>query len=249
MSGSGISWAICKSAPCSRQITMPAPHHSVFYRPDALPATQPTASKHWRHNHTLLVKVIIIIIILQHFDGAIMMARAISRVHVVHLINADLVPSGCQPSDQVNRLGLWVIGGLLPPTSPSPFVIITRPETFNRSMVPRSVEGWVDLGTVVRVCSLCPYTTVHSEIRTWVLSHRNQMHLPLGYYDTEKMVPVLSRGKYTSKMENVCLCVSAKSMQTLVKWSLDRRKLCGNRRLSSSPLVCCQFNSLQYYHL
>jgi len=29
------------------QITMPAPHHSVFYRPDALPAAQPTASKHW----------------------------------------------------------------------------------------------------------------------------------------------------------------------------------------------------------
>ena len=30
MSGSGISWAICKSAPCSRQITMPTPHHSVY---------------------------------------------------------------------------------------------------------------------------------------------------------------------------------------------------------------------------
>ena len=27
---SGISWDICKSAPRSRQITMPAPHHSVF---------------------------------------------------------------------------------------------------------------------------------------------------------------------------------------------------------------------------
>ena len=27
MSGSGISWAICKSAPRSRQITTPAPHH------------------------------------------------------------------------------------------------------------------------------------------------------------------------------------------------------------------------------
>ena len=27
MSGSGISWAICKSAPRSRQTTMPAPHH------------------------------------------------------------------------------------------------------------------------------------------------------------------------------------------------------------------------------
>ena len=29
----------------SLQTTMPSPHHSVFYRPDALPATQPTASK------------------------------------------------------------------------------------------------------------------------------------------------------------------------------------------------------------
>ena len=48
-SGSGVSWAICKSAPHSRQITTSAPHHSIFYRPVALPATQPTASKHWRH--------------------------------------------------------------------------------------------------------------------------------------------------------------------------------------------------------
>ena len=49
VSGCGNSWAMCKSAPGSRQITMPAPHHSVFYRPDALPAAQPTVSKHWRH--------------------------------------------------------------------------------------------------------------------------------------------------------------------------------------------------------
>ena len=49
VSGSGISRAICKSAPCSRQIITPAPHYSVFYRPDALSATQPTTSKHWRH--------------------------------------------------------------------------------------------------------------------------------------------------------------------------------------------------------
>ena len=46
VSGSGISWAMFKSAPRSRQIATPAPHHSFFYRPDALPATQPTASKH-----------------------------------------------------------------------------------------------------------------------------------------------------------------------------------------------------------
>jgi len=40
VSGSGISWDICMSAPRSRQTTTPAPHHSVFYRPDALPAAQ-----------------------------------------------------------------------------------------------------------------------------------------------------------------------------------------------------------------
>ena len=50
VSGSGISWAICKSASRSRQIDTPAPHHSVLCRPDALPATQPTASKHWRYH-------------------------------------------------------------------------------------------------------------------------------------------------------------------------------------------------------
>ena len=57
VSGSGISWAICKSAHRSRQITMPTPHHSVFYRPDALPAAQPTASKHWRH-HFIYTKLL-----------------------------------------------------------------------------------------------------------------------------------------------------------------------------------------------
>jgi len=35
---SGVSWTIYKSlAPDSIHITMPAPHHSIFYRPDALP--------------------------------------------------------------------------------------------------------------------------------------------------------------------------------------------------------------------
>ena len=45
VSGSGISWDICKSATRSRQITMPAPHHSVFFtgRVSFLPP-KPTAS-------------------------------------------------------------------------------------------------------------------------------------------------------------------------------------------------------------
>ena len=32
----------------------------------------------------------------------------IARVHPVHLMNADWAPGGRQPSDQANRLGLWV---------------------------------------------------------------------------------------------------------------------------------------------
>jgi len=42
VSGIGISWAICKSALYPRQITILAPHHSLFYNPDALPAAQPS---------------------------------------------------------------------------------------------------------------------------------------------------------------------------------------------------------------
>jgi len=55
VSGRGISWAICKSAPCSRQTTTPATHRSVFYTPDALHAAQPTVSKHWRQKMLHLV--------------------------------------------------------------------------------------------------------------------------------------------------------------------------------------------------
>jgi len=36
---------VCTSPQPDNHAT-PAPHHSVFYRPDALPAAQPTASKH-----------------------------------------------------------------------------------------------------------------------------------------------------------------------------------------------------------
>ena len=42
-SGCGISWTICKSEPCSRQITTPAPHHSVFLQARC-PSCRPTSS-------------------------------------------------------------------------------------------------------------------------------------------------------------------------------------------------------------
>ena len=43
VSGSEIRWAICKSAPCSRQITTPAPHHSVILQAGC-PSCRPTNS-------------------------------------------------------------------------------------------------------------------------------------------------------------------------------------------------------------
>ena len=43
VSGSGIIWAICKSAPCSRQTTTLAPHYSVFLQAGC-PSCHPTNS-------------------------------------------------------------------------------------------------------------------------------------------------------------------------------------------------------------
>ena len=43
VSGNGISRAICKSAPCTRQITTPAPHHSSFLQAGC-PSCHPTNS-------------------------------------------------------------------------------------------------------------------------------------------------------------------------------------------------------------
>ena len=43
VSGSGISCTICKSAPSSRQITTPAPHHSIFLQAGC-PSCHPTNS-------------------------------------------------------------------------------------------------------------------------------------------------------------------------------------------------------------
>ena len=48
VSGSGISWAMCKSASRSRQITTPAPHCSVFFTGQMpfLPPNQQRQSMH-----------------------------------------------------------------------------------------------------------------------------------------------------------------------------------------------------------
>jgi len=57
----GISWAICKSAPRSRQITTPAPHRSVFLqsgRPSCRPTNSTKAPKATLTHPTLSCKEI-----------------------------------------------------------------------------------------------------------------------------------------------------------------------------------------------
>jgi len=62
VSGSGISWAICKSAPRSRQITTPAPHHSVLFtgRMPFLPPSQQRQSTEGTHYY--FIELIILLL-------------------------------------------------------------------------------------------------------------------------------------------------------------------------------------------
>jgi len=111
MSGSGISSAICKSAPCSRQITTPAPHHSVFYRPDALPVAQPTASRAVFCNITKTTS--------QRQDGGNVSTRACTYAHM-HRQPQNVMPpapstgqveAGCITTTQLT------VAGTLPTTA------------------------------------------------------------------------------------------------------------------------------------
>ena len=90
VSGSGIRWAICKSAPRSRQITMPATHRSLFYRPDALPVAQPTVSKHWRQA-----------------TGALLNTHKQTRRHE-YGDNRKMATFGCHASRYLSVLCLWL---------------------------------------------------------------------------------------------------------------------------------------------
>ena len=62
VSGSGISWAMCKSAPCSRQTTTPAPHHSVFT--GRMPFLPPNQQRQSTEGTLLLLRLILILILL-----------------------------------------------------------------------------------------------------------------------------------------------------------------------------------------
>ena len=77
MSDSGISWATCKSAPRSRQITTPASHQSVFC---ALPATQPTVSMQWRNQNPNPLKQVI------NYNHQSLLRTTQADIHLSHIV-------------------------------------------------------------------------------------------------------------------------------------------------------------------
>ena len=70
VSGSGISWAICKSAHRSRQITTPTPHHSAFLQAGC-PSCRPTNS----------VKALKALLITQHTEHTLSTLNIHSMQH------------------------------------------------------------------------------------------------------------------------------------------------------------------------
>jgi len=92
----------------------------------------------------------------------------------------------CQLLHQTNWLGPWVCqqAAIIHINHRHLLLLLPSTKSDTHFTVPRMVEGWVDLGTAVRVCSPCPRlytavavvinTTAGGEIRTWVLSHRSQ---------------------------------------------------------------------------
>ena len=74
---------------------------------------------------------IIIIIINDNFYSAVLVTMVTARVHPVHLMNADWAPGGRQPSGQPTWPVSPPINGCYHPHPPSPFVIITQPESWH----------------------------------------------------------------------------------------------------------------------
>jgi len=121
-------------------------------------------------------ELIIIIIHMTIFMVLSSRLRAIARVHPVHMTSADWAPDGCQPSEQASRLGLWVRRcSLLQSTST---VAICHYYSAHKAdthfTVPQRVEGWVDLGTAVKMRNPC--LKLHIAEATWVAHMKRPDH-------------------------------------------------------------------------
>jgi len=70
VSGRGISWAICKSAPCSRQITTPPHHHSVFT------GWMPFSCGRFQPYDCVIIRLLLLTLTLTTFEGELNLLHA-----------------------------------------------------------------------------------------------------------------------------------------------------------------------------
>jgi len=100
-----------------------------------------------------------------------MTAKAVSRIHPVHLMNADWAPDGCQPSDQANRLATWAVN---PPVGCIHVTIAVSYYYSTRFTIPLSVSRPRHCSKGAQPVPKPVYRSGCGVIRTRVLSHRSR---------------------------------------------------------------------------
>ena len=103
--------------------------------------------------------------------GAVIMAKPLREFTRFIWWTQTKCQGGRQPSDQANRLGLWVRQKEMAATVRihHRHLLLLSPRADTHFTVPWRVEGWVDLGTAVRVCRPWPrlYIAVAVVINNW----------------------------------------------------------------------------------
>ena len=125
---------------------------------------------------------IIIIITVTMFMVLLLMTKVLARVHPV--LSSEWLPT-LRPTQFTWAVSLPKIG-CYHPRPPLPLLLLLSPKADAHFTIPLRVEGWVDLGTAVKVHSPCQRlyiaaavainTTVRGVIWTWFLSHHSHTH-------------------------------------------------------------------------
>ena len=113
MSGNGISWAICKSAPRPGQINMPASHHSVFLQAGC-PSCHSTSSVKALKACMICYKSAINSICLQWWGAGVVICLGLGAdLHMAQLMPLSLTVSCSSKSRLVLPFWYWLTAVVL----------------------------------------------------------------------------------------------------------------------------------------
>ena len=144
--------------------TTPAPHRSVFYRPDALPAAQPTASKHWVHRTlAAIIHIHLTTVIITQLVGWYSFYRPTKGGRLSlpkHCSNgAQPVPTAVYCSSCCDKHNCLRHDLNLGPLTPQLDMLTTRPLHLTPSVMPISNDSTNILHTKLKVDGKCPTRT------------------------------------------------------------------------------------------